>query len=137
MTQITGRCLCGAVTYTTEASPDLERTLVCHCTTCQRHVGSAFGTFMFFPAGSVITTGALTTYTEPGGVSRQPIHRRFCPGCGTPIILQREGSAWMLIAAGTLDDTSIVRPRVNLFCESAQPWVPITPDTQNLPRYFA
>jgi hypothetical protein len=136
MTLIVGGCLCGAVRYSTEAEPEFDRTLVCHCTTCQRHSGSAFGTFLFFPAGSVAVTGTLKTYTEPGGVSGEPLHRRFCPNCGTPIILQREGAPRMLIAAGTLDDTSIVRPAINLFCDSAQKWVPITSDTRNLPRYF-
>jgi hypothetical protein len=35
-----------------------------------------------------------------------------------------------------LDDTSVVKPSVNLFCASAQPWVPITSDTQNLAGYY-
>lgn len=57
------------------------------------------------------------------------------PSAGTPVIFQREGAERMLIAAGTLDDTSVVKPSLNLFCASAQPWVLITPDTQNLPGY--
>jgi hypothetical protein len=55
---------------------------------------------------------------------------------GTPIIYEREGGERTLIAAGTLDDRTIIKPSVNLFCASAQAWVPITPDTQNLPGYF-
>jgi len=136
MAKITGGCLCGAVRYSTEAEPEPGRTLVCHCTTCQRNSGSAFGIFVFFPADSVTVAGSLNTYTEPGGASGLPMHRRFCPTCGTPVIVQREGAPRLLIAAGTLDDTSIVRPAINLFCASAQSWVPITPDTQNLPGYF-
>jgi hypothetical protein len=134
MATMTGGCLCGAVRYAVETEP--VRTVVCHCTTCQRHAGSAFATLMAFPAGSITITGTLKTYTEAGGSSGEPFHRRFCPECGTPVILEREGAPRTLIAAGTLDDTSIVKPTVNLFCASAQPWVPITPDTQNLPGYF-
>jgi hypothetical protein len=134
MARITGGCLCGAVRYVTDAEPD--RTIVCHCTICQRHIGSAFATLVAFPAGSIEVTGALNTYTEPGGTTGEPMHRRFCPGCGTPIILEREKGARTLIMGGTLDDTSIVRPTVNLFCASAQAWVPITPDTENLPGYY-
>jgi hypothetical protein len=59
-----------------------------------------------------------------------------CADCGTPIIYEREGGERTLIAAGTLDDRTIIKPSVNLFCASAQAWVPITPDTQNLPGYF-
>jgi hypothetical protein len=134
MATMTGGCLCGAVRYSIEA--EAIRTIVCHCTTCQRHAGSAFATLIAFPAGSIAVTGTLKTYTEPGGSSGEKFHRRFCPDCGTPIILEREGAARTLITAGTLDDTSVVKPTVNLFCASAQPWVPITPDTQNLPGYF-
>jgi len=134
MARITGGCLCGAVKYSIDA--EAVRTIVCHCTTCQRHVGSAFATLMAFPAGSIAVTGTLKTYTEAGGQSGDPFHRRFCPDCGTPIILEREGAARTLIAAGTLDDTSNVKPSVNLFCASAQSWVPITSDTENLPGYF-
>jgi hypothetical protein len=134
MPTITGGCLCGAVKYTTDAAP--VRTVVCHCTICQRHIGSAFATLMAFPAGSVAVTGTLSTYTEPGGSTGQPMHRCFCPRCGTPIILEREGGERTLITAGTLDDRSNVRPTTNLFCASAQPWVPITQDTENLPGYW-
>jgi hypothetical protein len=134
MALITGGCLCGAVRYATEAEP--VRTIVCHCTTCQRHIGSAFATLVAFPAGSVTVTGTLKTYTEPGSVTGEPFHRRFCPACGTPIILERENAPRTLVTAGTLDDTSRVKPGINLFCASAQPWVPITPDTENLPGYY-
>ncbi|MFZ0017181.1 MAG: GFA family protein [Acetobacteraceae bacterium] len=134
MARITGGCLCGAVKYSTDA--EAMRTVVCHCTTCQRHIGSAFATLVAFPAGSIAVSGTLKTYTEPGGMSGEPFHRRFCPDCGTPIIYEREGGERTLIAAGTLDDRTIVKPSVNLFCASAQAWVPITPDTQNLPGYF-
>ena len=89
MARITGGCLCGAVKYSTDA--EAIRTVVCHCTICQRHVGSAFATLMAFPAGSIAVSGKLKTYTEPGGTSGEPFHRRFCADCGTPIIYEREG----------------------------------------------
>ena len=128
---ISGSCLCGTVRYSTDAEP--VRTFVCHCTTCQRHIGSVFGTFVLFPRGSIAVSGVLKTYTEPGGTSGVPMHRRFCPNCGSPIVLEKEGSQFTLITAGTLDDRSIARPSANIFCGSAQPWVPITKDTQNYP----
>jgi hypothetical protein len=133
---ITGGCLCGTVKYSTDEDPIPGRTLVCHCTTCQRHIGSAFATFVCFSRGAVAVAGNLKTYTEPGGMTGQPIHRRFCPNCGTPILLEKEGSPRTLVAAGTLDDVSIVKPSISIFCESAQPWVPMTESTENYPRYL-
>src|SRR5271157_5588601 len=136
MGQITGGCLCGAVKYSTDAEPIPGRGFLCHCTICQRHTGTAYAALMAFPADGITVIGALTTYTEPGGTTGEPLHRRFCPNCGTPIIVEREGGARTLITAGTLDDKSIFKPKISLFCASAQPWVPITQDTQNLPGYF-
>ena len=40
----------------------------------------------------------------------------------------------MLIMGGTLDDTSWPKPTMQLFCNSAQPWVAISHDTKNYAR---
>jgi len=136
MTQITGGCLYGAVRYSTDVEPIPGRTILCHCTTCQRHSGTAFAAIIAFPAGSIMVTGALKTYTEPGGQSGQPFHRRFCAACGTPLIWEREGADRTLITAGTLDDKSLFKPKIAIFCASAPPWVPITEDTENYPGYL-
>ena len=133
MPKMTGRCLCGQVRYTGEAEPEFMR--CCHCKTCQRHLGTAFSTLVAVPRGSITISGSLKTYTEPGGTSGEPMHRHFCPDCGSPIIIERDGSPRIVIMAGTLDDTSFVKPTMNIFCESAQSWVPMSPDAQNFPRY--
>lgn len=89
-----------------------------------------------FPAGSIAVTGPLKTYTEPGGQSGQPFHRRFCAECGTPLIWEREGADRTLITAGSLDDKSLFKPKIAIFCASAPSWVPITQDTENYPAYL-
>jgi hypothetical protein len=38
--QVDGKCFCGAVTYAAEI--DERQVLVCHCTDCQNHSGSAY-----------------------------------------------------------------------------------------------
>jgi hypothetical protein len=35
------------------------------------------------------------------------------------------------VTSGTLDDTSFIKPNRNVFCDSAQSWVPLTQHTQN------
>jgi hypothetical protein len=133
MTKMTGRCLCGRIQYAGEAEPIFMR--ACHCKPCQRYTGTAFVTAVAVPRGSIGISGNLKTYTEPGGTSGQPVHRRFCPNCGSPIIVEVEGSSRTVIMAGTLDDTSFVKPATNIFCGSAQSWVPMSSDTRNYPRY--
>jgi hypothetical protein len=130
-----GGCLCGAVRYEADAEP--LRQFVCHCTRCQRHTGSAFLTAIAFPRGSVRVQGALKTYTEPGGTSREPFHRQFCQDCGTPILLERQGAPRTVIAAGTLDDRSLFQPTTNLFCDFAQDWIVIPREMENLRGYNA
>ncbi len=76
----------------------------------------------------------MRTSTEIGG-SGQPVYRRFCPECGSPLALEVTVMPdKLLIAAGTLDETSWVRPTMNIFCEAAQPWVPLTQDCTNFPQ---
>lgn len=107
----------------------------CHCKECQRFTGSAFVTAIAVPREAITITGAMTTYTQPGGTSGLPLHRRFCPRRGSPIIVQVEDSTRMAIMAGTLDDTTFFRPTANIFCEEAQSWVPMSPDMEKHPRY--
>jgi hypothetical protein len=133
MPKMTGKCLCGQVHYSGEAEPIVM--LACHCKDCQRHLGTAFSTLVGVPREAVSIEGNLKTYTAPGGTSGEPMNRHFCPNCGSPIIIEKEGSPRILILAGTLDDTSFVKPSMNIFCESAQSWVPLSSDTQNFPRY--
>jgi hypothetical protein len=133
MPRMTGGCLCGAVRYQGEAEPIFVR--ACHCKDCQRFTGTAFITVIAVPKGTIRFTGPLTTYTQPGGTSGLPLHRRFCAVCSSPVAVEVEGSARTVITAGTLDDTTFVRPTANIFCEAAQSWVPMSPDMEKHPRY--
>ena len=133
MPRMKGGCLCGAVRYEAEAEPIFVR--ACHCKECQRFTGSAFVTAVAVPREAIRITGNMRTYTQPGGTSGLPLHRRFCPVCGSPVVVQVDGSARMVIMAGTLDDTAIFRPTANIFCEEAQSWVPMSPDMEQHPRY--
>jgi hypothetical protein len=78
----------------------------------------------------------MTTFTMPGGQSNEPMHRRFCTRCGSPILIEKDGTGRMLLMAGTLDDKSQFKPVTSLFCEQAPSWVEMPKDTENLPRYW-
>lgn len=122
MPRIEGRCLCGDVRYTSTAEPVVVA--LCHCTHCQRQSGAAFSVNVGVPKGSLtIVAGTTQVYTDTGS-SGKPVYRHFCGRCGSPIfsdVVSRPTLDW--VKAGTLDDTSWVRPTLSIWCDSAQPWV--------------
>ncbi len=132
MTTLTGGCLCGKVRYTVSADPSFAG--ICHCRNCQRYTGSAFEPVIGFPADAVTVTGELKTYQDTGD-SGQPVYRRFCPNCGSGVIADVAVMPGMtLILAGTLDDTAAFKPAMEIFCDSAQPWVHAGTALQRFPR---
>jgi hypothetical protein len=123
MTQFTGGCLCGAIRYACNEQP-LSITN-CHCKHCQRQSGSAFSVNMAVPATSVSITKGTTAVFSDVGTSGKPVYRHFCRECGSPILSTLEAARQLVfVKAGTLDDTSIVNPSANIWCSSAQTWVP-------------
>jgi hypothetical protein len=119
---ITGHCLCGSVTYSCGAGPVL--TAVCHCTDCQRQTGTAFSVVVGVPAGELSVQGdTLGSFTTSG--DDHETERRFCTGCGSPIVSVIEAMPDLVfLKAGTLDDTSWLEPTLEVFCRSAQSWSP-------------
>jgi hypothetical protein len=121
---LTGRCLCGAVTYTADAEPIAQA--ICHCTDCQRQTGSPFSAFVGVPedsfelAGETVAT--FTTYGEDHGGETQ---RSFCSACGSPVYSTTPlAPGVVLIKAGSLDDASWMTPGAEFWTSSAQPWSP-------------
>jgi hypothetical protein len=102
--------------------------VACHCKDCQRQTGSAFNTVFAFPKGTVTLTGDPQIYTRPGGTTGMPLHRVFCPDCGSSIMMYRDDTNRINITAGTLDDTSFFKPTANIYCETKQEWVPLAPE---------
>ena len=123
----TGGCLCGAVRYEITAPP--LATYTCHCTACQRITGSAFSSAIVVAAEACRFAGGDETRpfqraTDGGRTST----RWVCAGCGVwmcggPRPGTAAPGALVAVRAGTLDDTSWLRPRVHFWTRSAQPWV--------------
>lgn len=121
---LTGRCLCGAITY--ELSGDLIATAVCHCDHCQRQSGGAFSVNLIAHESQLAVTGDLATYEDPGdhGTDEVFVWRRFCGSCGSPIYSAlKEPAGVIAVKAGTLDEKSGVAPTVEAWCVDRQPWV--------------
>jgi hypothetical protein len=133
MSRIIGGCLCGSVRYVSDAEPMLVA--VCHCSTCQKNTGSAFSLNIGLPSSSVTVTGeSLATYEDHTGASGKPFFRAFCSRCGSPIYGRGEAySGITFIKAGTLDDSSWVKPGIHMWCVDKQPWVAIEEGASQVP----
>lgn len=121
MPAISGRCVCGKVTYSASAEPVFSG--ICHCKTCQRVTGSAFGAIVAIPAPSLTVQGDVTQYDGIGD-SGQATHRSFCPVCGSSIALSADiMSGIVMLPIGTLDDTKWVKPTMQIYCQAEQGWL--------------
>lgn len=122
---ITGRCLCGEISY--EITGDLIATAVCHCDHCQRQSGGAFSVNVVAHSSQLNVHGELKVYGDTGdmpGDETVYVERRFCGNCGSPIVSELMGTDGVIaVKAGTLDDKSGVKPTVEVWCDHRQPWV--------------
>jgi hypothetical protein len=129
---ISGGCLCGQVRYSAEAEPVFVG--VCHCRNCQKQTGSAFNIVVAIPKAALSVTGSPKTYNDRGD-SGKALPRSFCPQCGSTLFDEAEAMPGVvMIAAGTLDDAAAVRPTMEIFCDSAQPWVQLGGEMKRFPR---
>jgi hypothetical protein len=107
---------------------------VCHCRSCQRNSGSAFAVVMGFPSAAVSIQGELKTYTDTAD-SGKHLFRRFCPECGSSISSEAEVMPGMImLKAGSMDDSSVVKPVMQIYCDSAQPWVSLGGELKSFPQ---
>ena len=132
MPEIKGGCLCGAVSYSGNADPAFVG--LCHCKDCQKVTGSAFAVIVGVPVSAVTFTGETKSFTKRAD-SGKPTERRFCPVCGTTLA---DTVAVMpdiiMIGAGTLDDPSWIQPKMQIYCDSAQPWVQLQGEMKSFPK---
>ena len=130
--KIEGGCLCGKVRYSADAEPAFVG--VCHCTSCQKETGTTFNVVVAIPQPALSMQGALKTFSARGDSGKE-VHRRFCPECGSTITSEPDALPGVaIIRAGTLDDTSWVKPAMEIYCDSAQPWVSLGGERQRFPK---
>jgi hypothetical protein len=127
-TPLHGGCFCGSVRYRVTQEP--LTLYACHCSDCQRHTGGSFALIMIVARGGFeVLEGEASEYalTFPNGLQK---HGRFCAKCGTLVWGEAvEFPQIVGVRPGTLDDTAWLNPIAHIWTRSAQPWVPIPPDT--------
>src|SRR5262249_48549757 len=94
-----GGCHCRAVRYRVVENP--FRVVVCHCTSCQRRTGSAFGISVVFAEQDVeIMQGVLKSYEYRSDESHRWLKTEFCPTCATTVTFTAEAVPGMRGIAG-------------------------------------
>ena len=131
---ITGRCLCGEVTYSADADPVVQA--ACHCSDCQRQTGNPFSVIVGVPRDSLKVEGStLASYSTTGDDHGGETQRNFCSACGSPIFSAAAAAPeLMFLKAGSLDDASWLEPAAEVWTSSAQPWSPRFEGTAQLER---
>ena len=117
MSELTGRCFCGAVRYRCGA-PLFPATL-CHCQSCRRVAGAPSVGWLTVSAETLVyTAGEPTEYSSSPSVLRS-----FCSACGTPLTwrsAKHHGEIDVTLA--TLDRPDMVAPADHVWMEHALPW---------------
>ena len=123
-TPTTGHCQCGHIQYRLSGEPLMV--YVCHCQDCQKQSASAFGLSMWVNATELHFDGAEPSIFKTRGGSGKAKLCAFCGRCGTRIYHGSDDpEAPLSVKAGTLSDTSCIRPIAHIWTSSAQPWLRI------------
>ena len=120
-TALTGRCQCGAISYSITAEPVF--TYACHCGNCQKRTGSAFSMGTVILTESLQLEGELTAWsrTSDKGTTNT---RYSCADCGNIIYGIADNSAsFAKLQTGTLDDTRNLEPEVHIWTRNKQAWL--------------
>ena len=130
---ISGGCLCGKIRYT--VSQPLRNIIACHCTHCQKASGAGASHNAVVPTSAVtITSGQPRRFVDTPQ-SGNLVYRYFCGDCGSPIYSQRSKvPEMMVLKVGTLDSSGDMKLAMNIWTNSARPWMHIDPTIERHPE---
>ena len=120
-TNISGRCLCGFVSW--EYTGTVGPANYCHCADCRRATGSAFNVGVRLDSPEFrISSGVPASFTKRAESGRE-LTRSFCPECGSPIFTSSPAHPdQVYVKAGSFDDPTVVRPTRESWTASAVSW---------------
>ena len=132
MAGFSGSCLCGKVSYDSQAAPQLAAH--CHCVDCRKSSGTGHCTHVVAAEDAVRIEGDLKFYERPAD-SGNIVSRGFCPDCGSAVASRNSGMPGMLfLRASSLDDPEVIRPAMSVYASRAASWDPVNPDLPSFPE---
>src|SRR5688500_10980938 len=96
--QLTGRCNCGAVSFS--AAGPFRPARACHCKTCRRQSGHFLAATEVKKAGLTIAGEEWLTWFRATPRAR----RGFCRTCGVHLFWERDGADTISLLMGSLDE---------------------------------
>jgi hypothetical protein len=115
-----GRCLCGAVTFSLSDEP--VGTRACWCRDCQYLCSGNASLSVFFRQSALRVTGAMAEFSAISDAGNL-IRRRFCPICGTPLFADAPAEPdYLIVRLGALDNREIGAPATTIWTASAPSW---------------
>lgn len=94
---LSGRCLCGAVTFT--AAPEAMEMGVCHCSMCRRWAGGPFTAVSCGKSVEIDGESQLGVYTSSNWGERC-----FCKTCGSTLFWRMRDGTNTAVSAQAFDD---------------------------------
>lgn len=128
---VRGSCLCGGVAF--EIDGRLTPIQLCHARRCQKYTGSAFAPELAARRERlrwVRGEELVTVYEAPLLREPPPLRRAFCRVCGSPLPVALEGTDFVMLLAGVLDDDPESRPFRHIFVSQDAAWNTIADDLQ-------
>ena len=123
--RLRGGCLCGALRYEAEGTPNYMGH--CYCEDCRKASGSGFIPFIGFAASAVRFSGQTLKFKSQAANGGEAT-RNSCPVCGSLVFGGEVGKDTSVhIYAGTLDDPSLFQPTVAIFTRGRPDWAVIPP----------
>jgi hypothetical protein len=127
--RVTGRCLCGGVTFESDAAPIAVR--ACWCRDCQYLAAGNATVNAIFRAEGFRTTGPVREYASTAD-SGNGMRRGFCPDCGTPLFSRASDRPHLVVVrVGALDDAARYAPQGTIWTRSAPDWAHIPESPMN------
>ena len=120
---IRGSCLCGEVEFA--VSDELTPIQLCHAKRCRKATGGAVAPEMLAPAQSLSWIRGqerVRVYEAPLLDSPPAYRRAFCERCGSPLPIEIEGSGFVVLNPGVLDDDPGTREFRHAFVEQKAVW---------------
>ena len=121
-------CCCGDCFITVEGEPVLNA--ICHCSSCKKRTGSAFGWSAYFADDKIVgTRGTLNVYGKEGETG---YNRYFCARCGTTLYWKSFSflSDHVGVAGGCFAENPLPAPAFSSFEVNRCVWVGLPADWQ-------